>query len=138
MWTRSPRRSTTRPRRCSTTQSSPTAPRSTPSWRCAASRPASRLPGPRGQLTGCLVREMRLGTDRVAIATGSVPSGHGEPLHACDIRLLGPDRLGGRAQPRQLAVGEVTLHDPVDAGRAQLGLDTQEHAGDAVLAVDPA
>src|SRR4051812_30718613 len=54
-----------------------------------------------------------------------------------DVRLLGPDGLGGLLEPGDLGVGELVLDDLLDALRADLGLDAQVDAGDAVLAVDP-
>src|SRR2546430_513810 len=54
-----------------------------------------------------------------------------------DIRLLRPYRLGGLLEGGQLAVGQRGLDDLLHPGRAQLGEDTEVHAGDAVLAIHP-
>src|SRR4051795_5660595 len=54
-----------------------------------------------------------------------------------DVGLLGAHGLGGLAQPGQLGVRPVALDDPADALAADLGLDAEVDAGDAVLAVDP-
>src|SRR5215469_4347141 len=59
------------------------------------------------------------------------------PLEAGHVGLLGADGLGGGAQVGQLRVGQVALDDAADAGRADLGLDAQVDAGDAVLTVHP-
>src|SRR5690242_14487893 len=54
-----------------------------------------------------------------------------------DVRLLGADRLGGLLETGDLGVGQLLLDDPLDAVPADLRLDAEVHAGDAVLAVDP-
>src|SRR6476661_6733731 len=54
-----------------------------------------------------------------------------------DVGLLGADGLRGLLQPRQLALGQVALDDTPHALPADLGLDAEVHALDAVLPVDP-
>src|SRR5690349_13336119 len=55
----------------------------------------------------------------------------------CDVRLLGADGLGGLLEAGQLGVGERGLDDLLHALRADLGLDAQVDAGDAVFAIHP-
>src|SRR4051812_34144472 len=54
-----------------------------------------------------------------------------------DVLGLRLDGVRGLAQSGQLALGEVALDDPADAGLAQLRLDAEVDTVDAVLAVDP-
>src|SRR5579872_6313089 len=97
------RRTTTRPRRSSTTPCWPTAPRCSPNWPCAVlGRRRRPAPPPRYR------------------------------SEASYVGLLGPDRLGGLAEGGELGLGQVPLDDLAHAGPPDLGLDAQVHAGDAV------
>src|SRR5690242_17762405 len=62
----------------------------------------------------------------------------GAELEAGHVGLLGADGLGGGAQGGQLGFGQVTLDDAAHAFGADLGLDAQVDARDAVLAVHQA
>jgi hypothetical protein len=54
---------------------------------------------------------------------------------AGDVGLLGADGFGGGAQGGEFGLGEIALDYAADAYGADLGLDAQVDAGDAVLAV---
>src|SRR6185437_4387580 len=58
-------------------------------------------------------------------------------LEAGPVGLLRAAGLGGGAQGAQLGFGQVTLDDAAHSLPADLGLDAQVDAGDAVLAVHP-
>src|SRR4051795_2552549 len=54
-----------------------------------------------------------------------------------DVGLLGAHGLGRLAEAGPLALGQVALDDATDTLAADLGLDAEVDAVDAVLAVDP-
>src|SRR6185312_5122576 len=54
-----------------------------------------------------------------------------------DVLRLGLDGVRRLAQAGELALREVALDNTADAGRAELRLDAEVDAVDAVLAVDP-
>src|SRR5262249_29614626 len=98
--------------------------------------PGARIPGP-GCLAACCPRASgrRAPGRRPAHETG--PAVRAAELQGGDVVLLGTDGLGRGAQGGQLVSGQVALDHPADAGGADLGLDAEVDAVDAVLAVDP-